>query len=334
MREKSEDDIQHAFLSRLKSILPGSTSLAAELSDHLDISMDSAYRRIRGETPLTLHEANVLSDAFRIPLSSLKEGSPGTVNFGYTPTAPSFESMLQYLIRLRNNLRLILDKNEKHIFYCSQDIPIFHNISHGKIGEFKLFYWMRSVLNVESLMSVKFSGSHIPEEMSAICREINELYREIPSSELWSRSTINSTLRQLQYYWESGLFNSAEEALEVIEDLRKLVRSVERQASMGIKKTGAETEQTDTYRLYISEIELTTNCALVEMEDIHAVFLGHFTFNMLQSTQESYCMETYQWFRNMMSKATLISTVGEKYRFQFFQDAHQKIDALAAMITS
>lgn len=332
MREKDSRAVQHSFLSLLKDALPSDGSLAFELSESLGISMDSAYRRIRGETPLSLEEAYTLSKLYNVSFEGLQSDAAGVVHFAYTPLTPDVSSMMEYLTKLRDNLKMIASMDHKYISYCSQDIPIFHNVRGGKVSQFKLFYWMRSVLNIDELLSTKFSEDCISTEMMDVCTEIYDLYASIPSSELWSTSTINSTLRQIQYYWESGIFVSAQDALDVTADLKILIEQVEKQAALGLKSNekgdGAE------YHVYVSEIELTTNCALAEMNQNKAVFLGHLTFNMLESVQASYCTQTTNWFKNMISKATLISNVGEKYRFQFFQDAHRKIADLEKMISA
>lgn len=329
MREKEElsqnKSIQADFLSQIKSVLPASASLAQELSEQLDISMDSAYRRIRGETPLTLNEAYKLAESYHISLGGLSEEVMGIVQFGYSPLSPDFKSMEDYLRRLLENLRKISKDENARILYCSQDIPVFHNVSLDRVAEFKIFYWMRSIMSNEEMLHQKFSENTIPENLQAMGREIYEEYQKIDSAELWSRSTINSTLRQIQYYWESGIFESQEEALEVLNDMRRLIEGIEKTAARGRK---SDDEDSGKYEMYISEIELTTNCALVELQDISAVFLGHHTFNMLETTHSIYSDQTRTWFKNMMGKATLISSVGEKYRYQFFQDAYKKIDQL------
>ena len=43
-------ELQTRFLDAIKQMLPASTSLVSEISDLLEVSNDSAYRRIRGET--------------------------------------------------------------------------------------------------------------------------------------------------------------------------------------------------------------------------------------------------------------------------------------------
>ena len=49
---------QDFLFQRIKEMLPQDVSLVDAVSDLLHVSGDSAYRRIRGETPLVLEEAN------------------------------------------------------------------------------------------------------------------------------------------------------------------------------------------------------------------------------------------------------------------------------------
>ena len=52
----NKENIQSSFLEKVRSKLPPTISFADELAELLDISRDSAYRRIRGETILSLDE--------------------------------------------------------------------------------------------------------------------------------------------------------------------------------------------------------------------------------------------------------------------------------------
>ena len=60
------DSIQSAFLAQIRNRLPENTSFADELADFLNVSRDSAYRRIRGETVLSLDEVKKLYDQYGV----------------------------------------------------------------------------------------------------------------------------------------------------------------------------------------------------------------------------------------------------------------------------
>ena len=56
----SEISIQEYLFQRIREKLPAEVSLADAVSELLYISNDSAYRRIRGETPLVLEDKATL----------------------------------------------------------------------------------------------------------------------------------------------------------------------------------------------------------------------------------------------------------------------------------
>ena len=63
------ESVQLQFLRKIEDIIPSNSSLVYELSDVLEISIDSAYRRIRGETALSIVDVIKLCDHFKISWS-------------------------------------------------------------------------------------------------------------------------------------------------------------------------------------------------------------------------------------------------------------------------
>ena len=57
---------QAQFFKRLKPTIPAFSSLAAEVAATLKVSMDSAYRRIRGEKLLDFNEISLLCQEFKV----------------------------------------------------------------------------------------------------------------------------------------------------------------------------------------------------------------------------------------------------------------------------
>jgi hypothetical protein len=60
--------LQQDFFQHIKSKLPPHLSFVEEIAELLSISTDSAYRRIRGEKPISLEEVQRLCSHFRISL--------------------------------------------------------------------------------------------------------------------------------------------------------------------------------------------------------------------------------------------------------------------------
>src|SRR6516162_8131411 len=65
--------VQQLFFQHIRETLPAHLSLAEEIAGILDISVDSAYRRIRGEKPISFEEIQRISAHFRISLDQFLE---------------------------------------------------------------------------------------------------------------------------------------------------------------------------------------------------------------------------------------------------------------------
>src|SRR3954470_5356462 len=101
---KAEAGIQGHFITRFKQVLPPGVGLAEEIADVLDVSIDSAYRRIRGETELTIEEVYKISKKYEISLDEVFSNQNDTVTFSYTKLTDSEKNFEAYLNRLLTHL--------------------------------------------------------------------------------------------------------------------------------------------------------------------------------------------------------------------------------------
>jgi len=331
MNNNSAHGIQIMFLKRIEDLLDASTSLVHELSELLGVSTDSAYRRIRGETMLSLEEIIILCNHFNISFDAFSRAETGMVTFAYKTIESQPAYLLDYLNDVYADLQKINAIPNSHIIYACQDIPVFYHYKHRKIAEFKFFYWMRSIMNVQDLEMQKYNPALIMPEIFDVAQKIYGLYANVKSTEIWTDTTISSTVKQIGFYWESGVFNSKEEALDVCHALKGEIQEIQKQAELTQKITeenAISDEKQDNYKLYFSDIEITNNCVLIKLGNAKAVYLSHFSFYTMKTMNDIYCNKTEEWLIQLIKKTTLISGVAEKTRYQFFNRALKVIDEL------
>ena len=334
METTIKESIQLQFLRKIEDIIPANSSLVYELSDILEISMDSAYRRLRGETSLSIVDVIKLCDYFKISFDSFSHSESGNVTFNYTVMDKEENSFEEYLSSLISDLKIINSAKESRIIYAAEDIPVFHNYKYPVLSAYKMFYWMKSIMNIPSLEDKKFDSSKISDKFKDMGKQIIELYTSIPSIEIWTDTTVASTLKQIGFYWDSGMFSSVEDALMVCNDLKQEITDIQKQAELGRKYISEELKNVnqENYSVYFSEIEITNNCVLVSIGNTKQVYLGHQTFNTMSTSNVNYCNETEQWLNNIIKKSTLISGISETHRYQFFRKAFKAIDGLISKI--
>jgi hypothetical protein len=328
--EKTDNAIQNNFIHRFKQVLPPGVGLAEELADVLDVSIDSAYRRIRGETDLTIEEIYRITKKYAISVDDVFSNRSDTVTFAYTKLTDSAGNFESYLDRLFTHVKTISKFENKKIYYVAEETPLFYSFFSPKFTEFKLFYWQRSVLNIREYQQTKFNWGFVPKKLVDLAHGSFKEYMGIPSVEVWTDETVLTGLKQVKFYFDSGIL-SKEHALELLQEYRRMIEMVQ-----GIAETGRKnvSDKNETYFLYTSEVVLGTNCIYVIMGDTKYSYITFNTLNSLTTNNPEFCEETEHWMRNLEKKSTLISGVGEKQRYQFFSNMFRVVDACIEKVSA
>jgi hypothetical protein len=320
---KEGSGVSELFFELLRKNLPPGIGLAEELADLLDISLDGAYRRIRGETELTLSDLSRITGKYRVSIDEVLGTKSNTAVFNYTKLTDSEENFVYYLSRLYSQLKVINGFPDRHIYWIADEAPVFYSFGSPKLAEFKLYFWQRSVLNITRYQQEKFRWGIIPQDLLDIALKSHEAYMQIPCTEVWTDETVLTNIKQVKLHFEIGLV-AKEIALELLQEHRKLIEKVHAMAESGRKNIS---DQKETYKMYSSDVVLGTNCIYVMMGELRYAYISFNSINSLTTGNSEFCDETETWVRNLEKKSTLISGIAEKQRYQFFSNMFKTIDA-------
>jgi hypothetical protein len=326
---KVESAVQLKFISELKNKLAPNLVLVDVISDELNISTDSAYRRIRGETSLAMEELKHLCQKFGISLDAVFSVSSDVVLFRYKAVKPDSFDYNAWFGTVIENLNLLASFEQKEIIYGAKDIPMFYFFIMPRLAAFKLFFWMRNINMFPGMEEMLFKPEAISAETLALAKKAWHHYLPIPSIEIWSEEAITITLRQIEYYYQSDRFHSKSNAIELLEDFKSVINHVMKQAEVGFKfHYGKEPDgKPDNYQLYMNEVVILDNTVYFRMGDLSMVHLGHNVMNIISTTDPGFCRDTYNTLHNLRKNSTLISTSAEKERNRFFNSMLRRIDA-------
>ncbi|MBI2968108.1 MAG: hypothetical protein HYY40_09890 [Bacteroidetes bacterium] len=330
-----ENNTQSEFFQTLKSSIPGNISLVDEVAEALNISNDSAYRRMRGETPLSLDEFRILCNRFKVTPQFLNPTGEGAF-FHYRYLEPTTQSFGLYLQSLMDDLQKVNGFEQKKIITVAKDIPIFHFFQFPLFCTFKMFFWMKSILSVRELADKKFTPSLIDNSLIDLAGKMAELYIKIPAVEIWTDETVHTAVRQVEYYWESGFLEKKEDGLALCGQLREMISHIQKQAEAGAKFFyGLQPRQEpENFKLFYSDFIIANNTILVAAGNMRTVYLTHRTFNALVTRDTRFCTETENWIHNLEKTSYLLSGIAEKQRNRFFNDMLGKVEMLEKKINS
>ena len=177
-------------------------------------------------------------------------------------------------------------------------------------------------------MNKNFEPDLIDPELVQMAKDISKFYNPTTSVEIWTEDSFNSTLKQVEYFWESGFFKSKKEALALCNSIRN---EIEILLQMCVNSSKVDNGRTN-FTMYQSEVMVGNNSIVANIGNTKVSYVSYNTFNMMTTTNTLFVNEAEEWLKNLIKKSILISGVGEKQRNQFFKKLTNKLENMQSKI--
>lgn len=323
----ASSELQLQIFQYIKNKLPLHLSLVDEIAAALQVSTDSAYRRIRGEKPLSLEELYKLCTRYQLSLDNLLNLRSEAFLFKGNFVNPHEFKYEEYLANVVQQVKYMNGFEKKIMTWLAKDIPLFHHFHFREIAAFKYYFWMKNILQRPDFANKKFRLDDYPDEFYALSQTALNYYNQLDSVELWNIESINSTLRQIDYYYDSNIFSNSDEIYALYDAAEKLISHLEYQATQGRKYSVNDLQKPlGLYQMYFNDILILEGNILVTLDGTRTAFLIHNVINFLQTRDVRFCDNMNQHIENLKRKSTLISTVSERERSRFFRYLRQRIE--------
>lgn len=319
--------MQKVLFNHIKLTLPENLSLIDEIASVLDVGYDAAYRRVNLKTSLTLDESVKLAKHFKISLNKLFEtGSQNTVLAERSPVISNLEQLEDYFTKSIENLTPLTKLKSASIIYSAKDIPIFYTLSDCMLNRYKMYVWLKLANKKMTQNKVSFEDfiKTIPGSLIEKAQDLGKTYNYISIKEFWNDNTINGTLEQVYYYYESQLL-SQKYALEICNDLDNIINHVEEQT---IKQSILNSSNNASYQLYKSDLLTMSNIIFVKTPFKKTFFVPFTVLEYFKIEHQETCDTIEDFFNRQMTNSKLLVHSGEKDRSLFFNKMHRKINSL------
>lgn len=320
----TDREIQVRFLEWVKANT--GSSLADEMCALLDISRDSAYRRLRGDTLLTFNEIRKIALHFELSIDTFFNTSKNTVLFHKRTINEAF-TYADFLQSVLQSIQLVAADASHRMVYIAKDIPPFHYFQFPLLSRFKSYFWLRTILKDQESLQRPFNERAVDEEIMTTCVEIWKTYRDIPSLEIWSDETMNITLRQIEYYFDTQII-SWEQVGALLDELKNMLNLLSKSAEAGHKLCHSDDNHVafGKFELYHNEIEIGDNTVFFALGEKRMVMKTYNMLNVLTTTDKAFCENIEGYIDTILQKSSLLSHSSEKARIKFFQQMQAKIE--------
>jgi hypothetical protein len=322
-KEEAESlfEIQTRLFEEIQQSIAPQYALVDAISDALDISIDSAYRRLRCNKLLSIKETCELCRHFKISFDRLTgETFSRQHDFVYRPVNLSTpDGYLNYLLSCSNSFSSLRTSDDSSIILSAIELPLFHFAYQKELIFFRLYAWLQGIYNYEGSFDDFIREKDTPQ-INTLHNSIISNYENIPSTEIWSEKTIDNILWLINYYVETGNFTDRYYPLllcgQVLNILDRLKRWTE---------TGTKGDRNTQFKLYLAEVEFEGNFVLLNCSGIRNCLVGLFSINSLSVFDRDYCIETENYLDKLARRSILLCGGSEKERIRFFNTQRQKV---------
>ena len=328
-------DIQEALLNRVEAQLKDDQKLVEVLMDVLNVSQDAAYRRMNGKVALTIYETQLLLDTYDLNIGNLGTYKKDKIIFDYKPLSRIEFNFESYMTGLRDSLYAVKQLKNPELIISVNETPVFQLFNFPHLTRFKFFFWAKSYLQIPEYVDAKFKREKIDKKVLGIGIEAHNMYMSVPTTELYCPETLRGILRQIEYYFDAGVFENNLYAIELLGNLSDLAKHICHQAEIGHKfVVGNEpnTAEQTAFNMYFLDTYLPDNTFYVKHDQGALTYFAHNIMNFIMTQNPEYNSDTKMILDRLLDNSSLISKTGNKERAMFFNALEKAIDQLRKKI--
>lgn len=305
-------DNQDKLLKAIRHKLTANQSVIDEIAAALNISYDAAHRRVSQKSKFSIEEAVTLCRHYAISMDLLFTGNKKVI-VEKTSDIKTIEDMGLYFKESAEKLSIFLDYPDAKMYYSAKDIPLFHTIGGTLLSKFKLYVWINLLAGTQNQDS--FENFTVNKSLMEHSMKLKAVYDQVEVNEIWNDTTINSSLQQIYYFFQSGLLSLASAQL-LCEDLKKILQSAEDRCCNG----GAN------YHLYYNELLILNNNVLLTAPQKQSLFVPYTMLGYFITNDSETCNNAFDFFRHQVRNSKSLNESGTRDRKVFFNRAHQKAE--------
>jgi hypothetical protein len=177
-------------------------------------------------------------------------------------------------------------------------------------------------------MTFEYFIKQAPDSLFESADQLGKNYNYSDIVEFWNDNTINGTLQQIFYYYETGLL-SKKLTLLVCDDLKNIIDHVEKQS---IQQTIINSKNNAKYHLYKSDLLTMSNTIMVKTKNQKVFFTSFTVLTYLKVEHRPTCNKLDYFFEKQKKESKLLVNSGERDRIQFFNKMHLKVDNVVERI--
>ncbi len=318
----------------IKQKLPKNVLFTEEIADVLDVSYDASYRRIKGRTALTFKEAVKLASHYKISLNELYDlPSDNTLLINKNKFQDNIDGLIHFYKELSYYTKTFHSGSKAQIVYSAKDIPFYHVKTTNLYWKFRIYAHLN--FSKKNSINNNLSFYQFTPKFAAVeeAKNFRETFKLTDIIDIWSDTTIDSSLYQIFYFFRTKTLNK-EEALLLCDEINTIISRLEQNVTNVNTENRLINKRKYRYTLYYSKLLNLNHSIFFKNEFKKGILMPYGSFSHIKIEDSIICNEMDSYLQKQLQFAKKISSETEIDRKVFFTTMYEKIDQLKNEIKS
>ncbi len=321
-------DVQNRLFDQLRTKIPGDEVLGKIIMDDLNLSRDSAYRRVRGETSLTPEEIKILCMKYDISFDKIMGIEGKSVTFQYSPINKREYTINGYMQGVNFAFTRMAAQRQSKLYLSNLDITVFQLLNFPDLMRLKLLYFAKIYVKSPKYEDVLFELGWKGDLEDELLRDTLLKYVKIPSMEVIGIDAGKGLIREIVTFYEAGHIKSKKDVLGLLDQVAQLLGHVDSQMQAGKKFVfGSSAPASDAnYEIFLTQTYLQDNTFITDTNAYRMLYITHNMINYLYTHDTDYVNHSYRVFQNLVENCSPLHGTSAKRRIPYFEGLQHVLD--------
>jgi hypothetical protein len=310
-------DLNKRLIADTLANIPKNIKPVVYLSNVLDMSRESAYRRLRGEIPFTLQEVVALAINLGFSLDiALEEEKQNNAFLDLSKKQPCAFDFFTFMLKKYEKYleKISTVRNLESVTALNSILPPFCSISDN-LFKFTYYKWLYQDSNAS--FNQLYANVILPGEILVLQKKIKEkLFHSGNNVFILDNSIFLNLMEDIRYFYHRKLINEAE-LLLFKKEVLLLIDKYDEITKTGIVGTDAKVQ------FYLSSLRVNSNVSHDIYDDKMESHLWVFTIGLIAVQDITFNQMQKKWLNSLKRQSALITQSNEIMQVEFFSQQRE-----------
>jgi len=314
-----ESDLNKRLVENVLKHIPENKKPVIYLVNTLNISRESAYRRMRGDIPFTVEELITLATKLEFSIDDVyDQEKQNHAFFDYSRMGKGATNFFLIMLKKYNELLEKISYSKKvEIMMAFNMLPPPFYSNFNNLFKFVYYKWLYQ--DTEINRNMLYSEIVLPDEIAILQKKLKKnILKNANVTFILDMGIFLNLIKEMQYFHQRK-FITNDELLLLKEEMQHFIGFYEDMVQTGLHESAK-------IQLYLSTLCVNSNTVCYKYDDKVDPLFWIYTINPVVIQNAEFASMQLKWFNSLKRQSALITQSNEILQAEFFFQQREYID--------